>query len=152
MVARPNRHLQQGCATIEYVDRRPFIAALLLGSLAAVGLVLNLHAGYWPFALALGLIIFGLVMAIGMSLVGSWPAGVGAAGIFLLVFVLLAPATCSSQSHPSKTSCTGLIPIALPGYEGRGSFSPSYLVPIATSVFLALAFLVLVKRRQIPKT
>lgn len=130
------------------MDRRPFIAALLLGFLGVGGLVLNLHAGYWPLALALGLIIFGLVMAIGMSLVGSWPAGVGAAGVFLGVFVLLAPVACVSQDHPSRMSCTGLIPVSFPGYEGSGSFSPTYLVPIATAFALALAFLLLVRKRQ----
>lgn len=129
-------------------DRRTFFIALLLGLVAAGGLIINLHAGYWPFALALGLIIFGLVLSIGMPIAGSWPVAVGALGVFLLVFVLLAPIACVSQDHPPRTSCTGLIPISLPGYEGSGSFSPSYTVAVITALLPSLAFLFLVRRRR----
>jgi hypothetical protein len=129
-------------------NRRPFVLALLLGLAAAAALIINLHAGYWPFALALGLIIFVLVLSIGMPIAGSWPVGVGAVGVFLLAFVLLAPIACVSQDHPPTTSCTGLIPISLPGYQGRGSFSPSYAVPLTAALVLTLAFLFLVRRRR----
>ena len=49
------------------MGKKPLIVAVLLGFLAAGGLLLNLQVGYWPFALILGLTIFGLVMAVGMS-------------------------------------------------------------------------------------
>ncbi len=122
-------------------NRRPFVIALLLSIVAAGGLLINLHAGYWPFALALGFIIFILVLSIGMPLAGFWPVAVGAVGVFLLTFVLLAPVACVGQDHPPRTSCRGLIPISLPGYEGKGSFSPSYAVPLTAALVLALAFL-----------
>ena len=103
-------------------NRRPFVIALLLGVVAAGALIINLHAGYWPFALVLGLIIFVLVLSIGMPLAGSWPVSVGAVGVFLLTFVLLAPVACVGQDHPPRTSCTGLIPISFPAMKVRAPF------------------------------
>jgi hypothetical protein len=96
--------------------------------------------------LAFVLVVFLLVLTIGTPRVSSRSAAIRAVGVFLLTFALLAPALCVGQDHPSRTSCRGLIPIPLPGYEGGGSFSPSLAAPLAVAVLLALTYLYVVRR------
>jgi hypothetical protein len=99
--------------------------------------------------LAFVLIVFLLVVTIGTPRVSSRPAAIRAVGVFLLTFALLAPILCVGQEDGvSTTRCRGLIPIPLPGYEGGGSFSPSFASPLAAPTVLALTYLYVVRRRR----
>ena len=127
----------------------PWLAAALVAVILASVFVVLFGAGYAPFALLVAAVGFLLTLAIALSLFGRWHPAMGAAGTFILLFLLLTPAVCAGGSNgTTHTTCAAFVGLTLPGYSGTGDrFSPSPVPSLVIAGAGSAIFYLAVRRR-----